>query len=140
MNILAIILGHRFGICASISIAAIFWLLTGTVAHCWSVGDGIGSLRCKSDILITFLIEQQRWPYMHTPFLGYWESYDNKLAAVIFEPYSQFAIAAIISTWCGLELYYSLQEGTKRLGVCEQMDAPQVSLEEQMHKARSFIR
>ena len=97
MNIPAIILGHRFGICASISIAAIFWLLTGTVAHCWSVGDGIGSLRCKSDILITFLIEQQRWPYMHTPFLGYWESYDNKLAAVIFEPYSQFAIAAIIS-------------------------------------------
>jgi len=107
VNLLPILLRHRFGICASITTAAIFWLLTGTVAHCWSVGEGIGSLRCKSDILITFLIENQRWPYLHTPFFEYWESYDNKLASVIYEPYSQFAVAASISylTWLRVVLF-----------------------------------
>lgn len=97
MNIPSVVLCHRFGICVSITIAAIFWLLAGTVAHCWSIGEGIGSLRCKSDILLTFLIEHQRWPYLHTPFVGYWDSYDNKLASVIYEPYSQFALTAAIS-------------------------------------------
>jgi len=98
---------HRFGISASITIAALFWLTTATVEHCSHIGDGIGSLRCKSDVLITFLFEQQRWPYQHMPFIGYWESFDNKLVSIVDEPYSQLALAGSITylIWFRIVIY-----------------------------------
>ena len=98
---------QRFGISASITIAALFWLTTATVEYCSHIGEGNGSLRCKSDVLITFLSEQQRWPYQHMPFVGYWESYDNKLVSIVDEPYSKLILAGSITylIWFRIVIY-----------------------------------
>jgi len=102
-----ILLSRKFGICSSLAFAAIFWLTTANVAHCSHTGDEIGPLGCRSDALITFIVQQQRWPYQHAPFVGYWESFDNKLASIVYEPYSQFTLTASLALliWFRIVIY-----------------------------------
>jgi hypothetical protein len=38
------------------------------------------------------LISYWRWPYQHIPLLGYWDSFDNKLAVFVEEPYSRLSL------------------------------------------------
>lgn len=90
---------QRFGVSASLIISFSMWLCTATVAHCFTVNDDtLGSrLLCKQDSLGNYLIVYNRWPYEHTPFLGYWDSYDTKLATLIQEPYSQLVLTLSIA-------------------------------------------
>ncbi|MCI0563558.1 MAG: hypothetical protein MN733_34215 [Nitrososphaera sp.] len=107
MGISSVLIRQRFGVGASLTIAAIFWLSTTTVSYCLNAGEGIESLRCKSDSIVTFIIDRQNWPYQHLPFFGYWDSYDNKLAAIVYEPYSQLATGAAIAylLWLWIAMY-----------------------------------
>jgi hypothetical protein len=85
---------QRFGILASIAVAGLVWLLTSTVVHCSTINEAAGpAFRCNTDALIVFLLEHRTWPYSHAPFTGYWDSYDNKLASIIEEPYSRLFLA-----------------------------------------------
>ena len=69
------------------------WLFTATVVHCSTAYDIGGSrFQCKEDSLASYLIAYERWPYQHAPFFGYWDSYDNKLAVLIEEPYSRLLL------------------------------------------------
>lgn len=90
---------QRFGFSASLIISILIWLCTATVAHCFTVSDDTLGFRllCKQNSLANYLIIYNRWPYEHTPFLGYWDSYDNKLASIIQEPYSQLVLTLAIA-------------------------------------------
>jgi len=100
---------QRFGFPASLIISISIWLCTATVAHCFTVNnDALGfRLLCKQDSLGNYLIVYHRWPYEHTPFLGYWDSYDNKLASLIQEPYSMLVITLAIAylIWFRIALF-----------------------------------
>jgi len=82
---------QRFGVPASMAVSLSIWFLTAAVAYCSTVPDDIlgSKFQCKQDSLAGYLIAYKRWPYQHTPVLGYWDSYDDKLAMIIEEPYSQ---------------------------------------------------
>jgi hypothetical protein len=75
------------------------WLLTATVVHCSTVYDiALGSkFICKQDALGAYLIVYRKWPYDHTPFLGYWNFYDNKFAMLLDEPYSYLSLMLAMS-------------------------------------------
>lgn len=89
---------QRFGILASIAVAGLVWLSTAAVVHCSTINEATGPVfRCKTDVLIVFLLEHRTWPYSHAPFTGYWDSYDNKLASIIEEPYSRLFLAMVMA-------------------------------------------
>ena len=90
MNPGSILTRRRFAIPASIVIAASFWLLTTAVNSCTSVESAI---QCKKDVLAVFLIEHKKWPYQDAPFVGYWDSFDNKFTSFTSEPYSRLLLA-----------------------------------------------
>lgn len=100
---------QRFGILASITVAGLAWLSTATVVHCSTINaEAAGpTFLCKTDVLIVFLLEHKTWPYSHTPFTGYWESYDNKLASIIEEPYSRLFLATAMAylIWFRIVIY-----------------------------------
>jgi len=100
VNIQPALLKQSFGVCSSVAVAAAFWLSATTVYYCYNSQEVTGPNGCKSDFLITFLLERQAWPFQHLPFVGYWDSYDNKLASIVYEPYSQLALAAAITYLC----------------------------------------
>jgi hypothetical protein len=67
--------------------------LTAAVAHCSTVYDDAGSkFQCRQDSLGSYLISYGRWPYYHTPLFGYWDSYEDRLAMLVEEPYSQLSL------------------------------------------------
>ena len=93
------------------------WLLTAAVVHCSTVSNDTGSkFQCRQDSLASYLIEYKRWPYQHTPIFGYWDSYDNKLATLIEEPYSQLFLMTSIAylVWFRIVIYVRNKERKKR--------------------------
>jgi hypothetical protein len=89
----SILARRRFAIPASIVIATSFWLLTTAVNSCTGAES---TFQCKKDVLATFLIEHKKWPYQDIPFVGYWDSFDNKFASFAAEPYSRLLIAGAL--------------------------------------------
>jgi hypothetical protein len=94
------------------------WLLTAAVVHCSTVSDDtLGSkFQCKQDSLASYLIEYKRWPYQHTPVLGYWDSYDNKLAMLVEEPYSRLFLTMAIAylVWFRVVIYATNRHERKK--------------------------
>jgi hypothetical protein len=98
-----------FGISASVIVSLSIWLLSATVVHCSTVPDDIlgTKFQCKQDSLGAYLIAFQKWPYDHAPFSGYWDSYDNKLAMIIEEPYSRLSLTVAMAylIWFRVAVY-----------------------------------
>jgi hypothetical protein len=98
-----------FGISVSITVPVVIWFLSATIVHCSHVSDdSLGSkLVCKQDSLANYLIVTKKWPYQHIPFLGYWDSYGNKLAIIIEEPYSRLfvTLAMVYLIWLRIVIY-----------------------------------
>jgi hypothetical protein len=104
VNLGSILTRRRFAIPASIVIAASFWLLTTAVNSCTSAES---TFQCKKDVLVVYLIEHKKWPYQDTPFVGYWDSFDNKLTSFASEPYSRLLIAGglVCLVWIRIIVY-----------------------------------
>jgi hypothetical protein len=106
---LSFVSAQWFGVSVSITISILIWLLTATVVYCSTVYDDIlgPKFRCTQDNLASYLIVYNRWPYQHTPLFGYWDSYDNKLAVFIEEPYSQLFLTMAIAylIWFRVVIY-----------------------------------
>lgn len=100
---------QRFGISASVAVAGLIWLITAAVVHCYTANaEATGpAFRCKTDALIVFLLEHRTWPYSHAPFTSYLDSYDNKLASIIEEPYSQLFLTMAMAylIWFRIVVY-----------------------------------
>jgi hypothetical protein len=98
-----------FGVSASTTVSVSIWLLTATVVHCYTVpDDALGSrFQCRQDSLASYLIVYERWPYQHAPLFGYWDSYDDKLAMLIEEPYSQLFLTVSMAylIWFRIVVY-----------------------------------
>ena len=98
-----------FGVSASVAVCVSIWLLTAAVVHCSTVPDeAFGSrFQCRQDNLAGYLVEYGRWPYQHAPFFGYWDSYDDKLAMLIEEPYSQLFLTVSMAylIWFRIVVY-----------------------------------
>jgi hypothetical protein len=98
-----------FGVSASVTISVSIWLLTAAVVHCSTVpDDALGSrFQCRQDSLASYLIAYERWPYQHAPLFGYWDSYDDKLAMLIDEPYSQLFLTVSMAylIWFRIVVY-----------------------------------
>jgi hypothetical protein len=107
-----------FGVLASMSLSISVWLLTTSIVHCSTVSDDTGSkVQCKRDTLGGYLIEYKMWPYQHTPFFGYWDSYDNKLAMLLEEPYSQLFLMTAMTylVWLRIVIYVRSKNRKKRI-------------------------
>lgn len=109
MDLFSFVKTQLFGISASVTVSMSIWVLSASVVHCFPVSeDIIGSkLRCKEDSIASYLIVYKRWPYQHTPFLGYWDSYDDKLTMIIEEPYSRLTLTVAMTylIWFRIVIY-----------------------------------
>lgn len=94
----SILTRRRFVACASAAIAVSFWLSTTMVNSCSSInGANEPTLQCSKEVLGIFLIEHKEWPYHDLPFVGYWDSFDNKLTSFVMEPYSRlFLVGGLV--------------------------------------------
>jgi len=113
---LAFIKNQKFGVLASILASLTIWLLTAQVVHCFT--DNSGFL-CKQDSLGSYLVAHKSWPYQHAPVFGYWDSYDNKLAVFIEEPYYLLFITTALAylVWFRIVVYAYRHQREKK-AVC----------------------
>jgi len=110
----SILTRRKFAISASIIIAASFWLSTTSVNSCSSVNNE-PTLQCKKDVLAVFLVEHKKWPYQDVPFVGYWDSFDNKFTSFVTEPYSRLLLAGalVCLVWFRVITYVEKRVGGK---------------------------
>ncbi len=93
----SILTRKRFATYASVAIAISFWLSTTTVNSCSSInGTNELAFQCNKEVLGAFLIEHKKWPYHDLPFVGYWDSFDNKLTSFVMEPYSRLFLVGTL--------------------------------------------
>lgn len=108
-----------FGASISLATSISLWLIIAAVAHCSTVSDDVLGPRfqCKQDSLGAYLIAYQRWPYDHAPFIGYWDSYDNKLAALVEEPYSKLFLMTAMAylAWFRIVIFARNRHARKKV-------------------------
>ncbi|HEX2558282.1 MAG TPA: hypothetical protein VHK86_08155 [Nitrososphaera sp.] len=122
MNLDSILTRRRFAIFASIAVAASFWLSTTAVNSCSNSIIG-STFQCKNDVLVVFLIEHKKWPYQDIPFVGYWDSFDNKFTSFAAEPHSRLLLAGVFVYLVWLRaIVYVEKKGIRRKASISHLD------------------